>query len=237
MTTITVSPATASPSILANGTQPFTAVGYDQFGRHSPGPAQLQLGHRLSGVWIDRQLGTLQCRHRRPGPATSLGDQWGDRRQRIGYLVINAAPTGSHTRRRYTQPDITGTTTSLSVLGGDDGGEGEHHLYLDRHRRVPPDAAEPTFSSNGDNAAKDTTATFYQAAGATIYLPGHHHRRGRTQHDQQQSMSAPSSRNPDHDRTISPSSASLNLGGTHPFSATGYDQFGGATLVVQPSFT
>ena len=61
-------------------------------------------------------------------------------------------------------PDtVTGTSTILSVLGADIAtGEGTL-TYSWSTTSVPNGAAIPTFSDNGDNAAKNTTATFYAA--------------------------------------------------------------------------
>ena len=55
---------------------------------------------------------------------------------------------------------VTGTTTTLSVLGADDGGEG-NLTYTWATTGTPP--APVKFSANGTNAAKNTTATFTKA--------------------------------------------------------------------------
>ena len=58
-------------------------------------------------------------------------------------------------------PDpVTGTTASLSVLGADDGGEGAL-TYTWATTGTPPAAVG--FSPNGNNAAKNSTATFTKA--------------------------------------------------------------------------
>src|SRR5205807_1697571 len=62
----------------------------------------------------------------------------------------------------------TGTTTSLSVLGADDGGEA-NLSYTWSVVTKPAGAVNPTFSSNGTNAAKNTTATF-TLVGAYTFL-------------------------------------------------------------------
>ena len=53
-----------------------------------------------------------------------------------------------------------GTTTALSVLGADDAGEAAL-TYTWATTGTPPAAV--TFSANGSNAAKNTTATFTKA--------------------------------------------------------------------------
>ena len=55
---------------------------------------------------------------------------------------------------------VSGNTTSLSVLGTDDGGEGKL-IYRWTTSGTPPAAV--VFSTNGSNAAKNTTATFGKA--------------------------------------------------------------------------
>jgi hypothetical protein len=54
---------------------------------------------------------------------------------------------------------VTGTSTTLSALGNDDGGEA-NLIYTWSIVSKPTGAADPTFSSNGTNAAKTTTVTF-----------------------------------------------------------------------------
>ena len=53
---------------------------------------------------------------------------------------------------------VTGTTTVLSVLGADDGGE-SNLTYTWSVTSKPSGASNPTFSLNGINAAKSTTNT------------------------------------------------------------------------------
>src|SRR5204862_201823 len=63
---------------------------------------------------------------------------------------------------------VSGTTTSLSVLGGDDGGEA-NLTYTWFASVVPTGATAPTFdANNGTNAGKNTTATFVQSGVYTL---------------------------------------------------------------------
>src|SRR5262249_42104516 len=71
----------------------------------------------------------------------------------------NAAPTVATTAAATPSP-VTGTTTSLSVLGADDAGEAAL-TYTWATTGTPPAAV--TFSPNGTNAAKNATATFTKA--------------------------------------------------------------------------
>ena len=60
---------------------------------------------------------------------------------------------------------VSGMTTALSVLGADDGGES--NLTYTWSCSGPADV---TFSVNGPNGAKDTTATFQSAGRYTLQV-------------------------------------------------------------------
>ncbi len=62
---------------------------------------------------------------------------------------------------------VTGTTTNLSVNGSYGGGE-PGLTYTWSLTSMPGGAATPTFSVNGTNSAKNTTATFYAAGNYTF---------------------------------------------------------------------
>jgi hypothetical protein len=65
---------------------------------------------------------------------------------------------------------VTGVSTQLSVLGGsNDGGEASL-TYTWSVLSKPSGAAHPTFSSNGSNAAKNTTVTFSEAGSYTFQV-------------------------------------------------------------------
>ena len=78
------------------------------------------------------------------------------------FIADNIGPTVASPA--IATPDtVTGTSTILSVLGADIAtGEGTL-TYSWSTTSAPNGAAIPTFSDNGDNAAKNTTATFYAA--------------------------------------------------------------------------
>jgi hypothetical protein len=71
----------------------------------------------------------------------------------------NAPPTLATPAAASPDP-APGTTTALSALGADDGGEAAL-TYTWSTTGTPP--APVTFSANGTNAAKNTTATFTKA--------------------------------------------------------------------------
>jgi hypothetical protein len=62
-----------------------------------------------------------------------------------------------------------GGTTNLSVLGADDGGE-SNLTYTWAATTLPSGAPAPTFGGNGNNAAKNTTATFAKAGSYTLTI-------------------------------------------------------------------
>jgi hypothetical protein len=78
----------------------------------------------------------------------------------------NAAPTVASAITATPSP-VAGTTTVLSVLGADDGGEGAL-TYAWSTAGTPPGAV--TFSPNGSNAAKTSTATFTAIGTYTIVV-------------------------------------------------------------------
>jgi hypothetical protein len=111
---------------------------------------------------------------------------------------------------------VTGTTTALSVLGADDGGES--NLTYTWSSSGP---AAVTYSANGTNAAKNATATFTQAGSysftVTIKDSG--------------GLTATSSVTVTVNQTlttvtVSPGSATVAPGATQQFTATQKDQFG-----------
>jgi hypothetical protein len=77
----------------------------------------------------------------------------------------NQAPTVA-TAASASPSTVTGTTTNLSVLGADDGGEA--NLTYTWALTSPPAGGGASFSVNGTNAAKNTTATFTAAGTYTF---------------------------------------------------------------------
>jgi hypothetical protein len=64
---------------------------------------------------------------------------------------------------------VIGTTTNLSVLGSEPAGESTL-TYTWTVISEPTGAPTPTYSGNGTNAAKNTSATFYQAGNYTFQV-------------------------------------------------------------------
>ena len=133
--------------------------------------------------------------------------------------MTNAAPTVA-TAAAATPATVTGTTTALSVLGADDAGE-SNLTYTWATTGTPPAAV--TFSDNGDNTAKNTTATFSQAGNYTFQV---------TITDMG-GLTATSSVDVTVSQTltsitVTPATPTLTSDATEQFSAAGYDQFGSA---------
>ncbi len=139
----------------------------------------------------------------------------------------NSAPSIATAAAASPNP-VTGTTAALSVLGADDGGEA-NLTYTWATTGTPPAAV--TFSANGTNAAKTTTATFTKAGSYAFQV---------TVKDQPALTADQLSRGhrqPDPDQhRVSPSSASVNASATQQFTATARDQFT-TNLATQPTFT
>jgi endoglucanase len=122
---------------------------------------------------------------------------------------------------------VAGTTTQLSVSGADIGNE----AFL-KYAWFPVNPPAPvTFTANGTNAAKNTTATF-SAAGTYQFIVAITDVGGFTA-----SSSVAVTVNPTITSVaVAPSSAAVTVNTTKQFTATAYDQFG-LPLAAQPSFT
>jgi aryl-phospho-beta-D-glucosidase BglC (GH1 family) len=147
--------------------------------------------------------------------------------------VLNGVSSGGNQAPTIVNPasssvgSVSGTTTSLSVLGADNGGE-SNLTYTWATIGKPP--APVTFSVNGTNAAKSTVATFSRAGAYSFQV---------TVTDAG-GLSATSTVDLTVGQTVtsiavSPSTASLVTGSSQQFAAQAQDQFGNP-LANQPSF-
>ena len=127
-------------------------------------------------------------------------------------------------------PDpVAGAAAALSVLGEDETGE-SNLTYTWLATTLPVGAAAPSFSANGTNAAKNSTATFTKAGDYVLtvtIVDGN-------------GLSTTSSVSVTVNQTltsieVSPAAVSLYDSQTQLFSAVGKDQFGDA-LTAQPGF-
>ncbi|HEX8323555.1 MAG TPA: autotransporter-associated beta strand repeat-containing protein, partial [Tepidisphaeraceae bacterium] len=223
LTTIAVSPASAS--LNQNGTQQFTAVGYDQFG--------VAMSSQPTFTWAKQSgVGGIDAAGLYTAPGSGSGSAVvsaasGGVTGTAGITVTNAAPTVA-TPAAATPSPVTGTTTTLTALGADDGGEA--NLTYTWTATAKPAGSTPTFGTNGTNAAKSSVVTFDKGGSYTFQV---------TISDGTGSVTSSVTVVVNQTLstiTVSPSSASLNLNGTQQFTAVGYDQFGVA-MGTQPSFT
>jgi len=139
----------------------------------------------------------------------------------------NQAPTVASPATASPSP-TTSTTTALSVLGNDDGGQA-NLTYTWATTGNPPAAV--SFSANASNAAKNTTATFTKAGSYALTA---------TIRDASGSTATSSVTVVVNQKTtsisVTPSTAQVATNGTQQFLASAKDQFG-AAMSPQPSIT
>ena len=223
-TTIGIAPASAS--IYEDQSQQFTAVAYDQFGTALATQPTFTWAI-VSGVGSVSASGLFSS-PTAAGPAV-ISATSGSVKGTSAVTVLVQGPSIS-TAAAATPSPVTGTTTNLSVLGNDEHGQ-SNLTYSWKATGLPSGAAAPTFSVNGTNAAQNTTATFTSAGTYTFTV---------TVTDAQNLMTTSSVVvTVNHTLTsvkTTPATATVIVGATQQFTATGYDQFG-AALAVQPVFT
>lgn len=143
----------------------------------------------------------------------------------VSVTIANQAPTVA-TPAKGTPSPVLGKTTTLSVLGADDGGEANL-----RYTWASTGPAAVQFSANGTNAAKNVTATFSKA-GVYSFVVTITDAAG---------LAISSSVNVTVQQTltsivVSPGTATVSAGRTLAFLARALDQFGD-NLAQQPVFT
>src|SRR5262249_11218844 len=89
--------------------------------------------------------------------------------------LSSASAPGNHNPTITTPASATpnpaaGTTATLNILGADPSYSESQLTYTWAVSSMPPNAAAPTFSVNGTNAAKVTTVTFSHAGTYTFQL-------------------------------------------------------------------
>jgi hypothetical protein len=218
---VSIAPVTAP--LHENETQGFIATGLNQFGR--PTALLHNFTWSVTGVGSINSSGVYTAPYG-TGTATVTATS-GSVSGSASVTVTNAAPTVAQAAAATPNP-VTGTTTRLSVLGADDGGE--THLTYTWSVTAAPAGANPLFSANATNAAKDSTVTFNEAGDYTFTV---------TINDGQ-GGTVTTSVNVTVDQTlttitITPGTSALHENGTQAFSATALDQFG-AAMATQPSF-
>ena len=150
---IAVTPASATINPLgtiAPLSQQYTATGTDQFGASMGTVAATWAVTGSSGTISTGGLFTSNATSGGPLTVTATYST----KTATATVTVNGKPTIVTVAAATA---VTGTTSQLSVLGADDGGE-PNLKYAWTTTGTPPAAA--TFSANGTNAAKSTTATF-----------------------------------------------------------------------------
>ncbi len=127
-----------------------------------------------------------------------------------------------------TPSQVDAASTALSVLADDDNGEASL-TYTWSATGTPPAAV--SFSANGTNAAKSTTALFTKSGTYTLQVIIRDQ-----QNNSETSSVVVTVRQTFSSIAVSPSSASVTTSATQQFSASARDQFGDA-LSTQPSIT
>jgi RTX calcium-binding nonapeptide repeat (4 copies)/Bacterial Ig-like domain (group 2) len=212
-------------SINENGTEQFAAVADDQFG--------YALASQPSFTWmlIDGGVGSINSSGLYTGPAWAGSATVEAIASPIGgtatVAVVDAPPTVA-TPASAKANEISGNTTTLSVLGASDGGE-SNLTYI--WSAIGSSPTSPQFSINGNNAAQNTVVTFDEVGTYVLQV---------TITDLS-GLSVTSSTTVTVDPTvtsisISPTSANVDANATEQFAATVDDQFG-TPLVNQPDFT
>jgi hypothetical protein len=142
---------------------------------------------------------------------------------------VNVSPS-VYTAATASPNPVTGTSTTLSVLGYDDAGE-SNLTYTWAATTLPAGAAAPTYSDNGTNSAKTTTATFARA-GTYVFKVTITDGSGLTATSTASVVVSPTL----SAVTVTPATASVSTGQSQQFLAIGRDQFGNA-LATQPAIT
>lgn len=224
LTTIAVSPM--SPNVFVSTGQTFTAVGLDQFG--APLSPQPTITWTVSGGGtIGSTTGVFTANATAGGPYTVTVSGGGKTGTTTVTVLANTAPTVA-TAAAATPSPVTGTATTLSVLGADDFGE-PALTYTWATTGTPP--APVTFSANGTNAAKSTTATFGKIGTYNFQVTIRDAGNKTVTSTVSVVVSATLA-----SVVVTPTPTSVVVGLTRQFAASGKDQFG-ATLGTQPTWT
>ena len=150
-TGLSVSPATAAMD--ENATAPFAATETDQFGR--PVVPQPAVAWSAAGVGSISPAGVFSSG---PAAGTAVVTAAADGLLATAAVVVTNAPPTLVSLPVATPAVVTGTTTTLTALAADDGGES--NLTYTWATTAAPAGAAPAFSTNGNNAAKQSTVTF-----------------------------------------------------------------------------
>ena len=218
VTVTTGSSSTATVAMLDDGAHGDGAAGDHVYGAQIPAQA---LGTVVSYYLTATDNSSQIAKDPAAAPTTTYS---------YTVAAANTAPTVA-TAAWATPNPATGTTTTLGALGAD-ADTGESTLtYTWTATTLPSGATSPTFSANGSNAAKSTTATFSKAGtyGLTVTIadPGGLTATSLVSVTVAQTLTA---------IAVGPTTVNLAASATQQFAAVANDQFGNA-LTTQPGFT
>jgi len=220
LTSIAVSPPTAT--INEDSNQQFSATANDQF--------NVALTSQPTLTWsIASGIGSVNSSGLYTSPtasgSASVQAASGSVHGSASVTIDNATPTVAQAAAANPNP-VTTTSTALSVLGADDGGEGNlSYTWAD----TGPSGVTYSGNTNGTNAAKAITANFTQAGSynftVTITDSGGLFVTSSVAVNVQQTPTGV---------IVTPSSVTVATGSNQQFSATATDQFGNA--ISSPTF-
>lgn len=222
----TVAVAPQNSSLTPYSTQQFTATALDQFGDPLISPPNFTWSLApLSPGRIDAN--GLYTAPAFSGTATIIATADLIFAGSSTVTISDAAPTVVLSAAASPNP-VNGLHTTLSVLASDDGGEA--NLTYSWSATTKPAAANPNFSTNDSNSAKESVATFDMAGAYTFTVTISDGSLSTTSSIDVLVTQFPS------ELTVSPSSIDLSPNSVQKFSASAFDQFGNPML-TQPSVT
>jgi hypothetical protein len=214
--------APTSPAQLSvNGTQQFTATLLDEFGMAMAGPVAWSVDGGSAGTIAANGIFTAGSQAGQATVRATSGNLTG-----AAVVVINNGAPTIASPAAAGNATVSGTSTSLSVLGADDGGE----KALTYSWSLTSGPAGVSFSSNGTNGARNTAVSFGKAGNYTFQVvvsDGSLTTTSSVTLNVAQTLKTV---------TVTPDGTSVTLGQSVQFSANGLDQFGNA-LAVQPAWS
>ena len=154
LASLVVTPAT--PTLASHATEQFAVTGYDQFG------TALTIQPTITWTATAGSINSSGLYLAPYASASATVTATSGTVSGTAVITIDNSPPTLATAAAALPSLVTGSTTALSVLGADDAGEA-NLIYTWSATTVPSGIAVPTFSDNGTNSAKNTTATFFGA--------------------------------------------------------------------------
>lgn len=218
LTSIVLTPS--NTTINENSSQSFTAIANDQF--------NVALTNQPAFTWsVTTGIGSVNASGRYSSPAASgsasVQAASGSVHGTASVTINNATPTVAQAAAANANP-VTGTSTALTVLGADDGGESNLTYTWGALANVSYSG-----TTNGTNASKNITANFSTAGNynltVTITDSGGLFVTSSVMVNVQQTPTGV---------IVMPASVTVAPGASQQFSATATDQFGNA--ITSPTF-